>query len=74
MGPVPPLADATALPLVAPLHKGSVAAMLAVTGVGSVRAAVAVAVQLLASLTVTLMLPAPIPVTLLPLAVPPDHT
>ncbi len=70
---MPPPPVATAVPLAPPLHKGSVGAMLAVTGVGSVRAAVAVAVQLLASLTVTLMLPAPMPVTLLPLAVPPDH-
>lgn len=55
--PVPPLADAIAFPLAAPLQVGLVGAMFAVTGVGSVSVSVAVAVQLFASVTVTLIAP-----------------
>ena len=69
---MPPLPDATALPLVAPLHKGFVGVMLAVTGGGAVRFAVAVPVQPLASVTVTVIAPTDKLVTLLPFGVPED--
>jgi len=63
--PVPPVALAVAEPFVAPLHPMFVPEILATTAVGCVTVAVAVAVQLFASVTVMVYVPAVSPVAIL---------
>ena len=55
---VPPVAVASRAPSVFPVHETSVAVIDALSAVGSVIVTVAVAVQLFASVTVTVKLPA----------------
>ena len=59
---VPPFALTDAEPLVPPKHNALDGVLLAVNSVGSVTVTVVVAVQLFASVKVTLYVPAPRPV------------